>query len=102
MRHHGAGLLRGGGSQSLLDQLLTDPATASLTNRDQAMIAYVVKLTSTPSSMREADIRLLREAGFSDRAILEIATVAAYFAFVNRIALGLGVQLETEFDEFTR
>jgi len=40
-------------------------------------------------------VNSLRSVGFTDRDILDIATVAAYYAYVNRIADGLGVQLET-------
>ena len=44
--------------------------------------------------MLEDDVIALRKSGFSDRAILDIAQVAAYYAYVNRIADGLGVSLE--------
>jgi alkylhydroperoxidase family enzyme len=44
----------------------------------------------------------LRELGFSDRAILEINLAAAYMNFVNRIAQGLGVELEASMQGFTR
>ncbi len=59
------------------------------------MLTYVEKLTQTPGDVEEADIIALREVGFSDRDILDIATVTAYYAYVNRIADGLGVTLET-------
>jgi alkylhydroperoxidase family enzyme len=59
------------------------------------MLTYVEKLTKTPGEMVKADVETLRTAGFNDRDILDIATVAAYYAYVNRIADGLGVQLET-------
>jgi hypothetical protein len=41
-------------------------------------------------------------AGLSDRAILEINLAAAYMNFVNRVAEGLGVELETSMQAFTR
>jgi alkylhydroperoxidase family enzyme len=44
--------------------------------------------------MTEADLEPLRQHGLDDRAILDLALVVAYFAFVNRIAHGLGVELE--------
>ncbi|HSM85609.1 MAG TPA: peroxidase-related enzyme, partial [Candidatus Limnocylindrales bacterium] len=44
----------------------------------------------------------LREHGLSDRAILEINLVAAYMNFVNRVASGLGVELERSGERFTR
>ena len=59
------------------------------------MLTYSVKLTETPGDMTEADVISLRDAGFSDLDILDIAEVVAYFAYVNRIADGLGVTLET-------
>jgi uncharacterized protein YciW len=45
--------------------------------------------------MVRSDIDSLRSVGFTDRDILDIATVTAYYAYVNRIADGLGVQLES-------
>ena len=44
-----------------------------------------------------ADVEALRAAGFDDRAIHDICAIAAYFAFVNRLAEGLGVELEERF-----
>ena len=58
------------------------------------MLEYVAKLTKEPWNMKEEDVEALRVEGFSDRAILDICQVAGYFAFVNRLADGLGVQLE--------
>ena len=58
------------------------------------MLAYVEKLTLTPSSMNHADVAALRTAGFEDRDIVGIAEVTAYYAYVNRIADGLGVAVE--------
>ncbi len=58
------------------------------------MLDYVLKLTREPWAMRSGDVEALRGAGFEDTAILDIAQVAAYFGFVNRLADGLGVELE--------
>jgi len=58
------------------------------------MLEYAVKLTREPWSVKEADIIALREAGFSDSAILDMNQTAGYYAFVNRLADGLGVELE--------
>ena len=58
------------------------------------MLTYAEKLTRTPSKMNGKDVEALCIAGFSDRDILEIAEVTAYYAYVNRIADGLGVELE--------
>ena len=58
------------------------------------MLAYAVKLTLKPGEMVSDDIDTLRAAGFSDRDILDIVEVVAYYAYANRIADGLGVELE--------
>ena len=58
------------------------------------MLDYCAKLTRTPSRVTQADVDSLRGAGYSNAAILDICMVTSYFAFVNRIADGLGVELE--------
>jgi len=60
------------------------------------MLAYVDRLTRAPASITVKDVEVLRRAGFNDVAILDICQVATYFAFVNRMADGLGVELESE------
>ena len=59
------------------------------------MLTYAEKLTATPGDMEVDDVVGLREVGFSDRDIGDIAEVVAYYAYVNRIADGLGVTIET-------
>ena len=58
------------------------------------MLTYVEKLTKSPARMAKSDVDSLRTAGFSDQDILHICEVTAYYAYANRIADGLGVQLE--------
>ena len=62
------------------------------------MLSYAEKLTSTPSHMGEADIDRLRDAGLSNRDVLDLVEVIAYFAYANRIADGLGITLEPWID----
>ena len=71
-----------------------DYRQAELGQADRAMLEYCAKLTRAPGDMNERDVEQLRQAGFDDRAVLDIAQVAAYYAYVNRIADGLGVSLE--------
>jgi alkylhydroperoxidase family enzyme len=58
------------------------------------MLDYAVKLTLTPWDMDEADVHALRAADFSDAAILDINQITGYYAYVNRLADGLGVGME--------
>lgn len=55
---------------------------------------YAAKLTRAPSEVSESDVAALREAGLADEAIHDAAAITAYFNFVNRMASGLGVELE--------
>ena len=58
------------------------------------MVDWALKLTRSPGRMSEADLEPLRANGLDDRAILDLALVVAYYAYVNRLASGLGVELE--------
>lgn len=60
------------------------------------MLTYAEKLTLAPATVAREDVEALREAGFDDVDILHIAEVTAYYAYVNRIADGLGVVLEED------
>lgn len=62
------------------------------------MLDYAIKLTLEPWNMQQADVERLRQAGFSDREILDINQIAGYYAYVNRLADGLGVELEPFWD----
>jgi uncharacterized peroxidase-related enzyme len=84
----------GADQEKLLASLASDYRKADLQAADLAMLDYAVKLTRSPGDMIEADVSSLRAQGFEDRAIHDICAIAAYYAFVNRIADGLGVELE--------
>ena len=103
MHHHGAGLRRILTSKkvdeaiqdAIFEALVTDYRQAPITESDRAMLDYAAKLTHRPNEMVAADVEELRQQGFDDRAIHDICAITAYFAFVNRIADGLGVELES-------
>ena len=85
--------------EQLLAALSSDYTTADLAPADRAMLAYAVKLTRQPSAIAIEDIAALRTVSFDDRAIHDICAITAYFAFVNRIADGLGVEVEGSLPE---
>ncbi len=87
------------GDPEFTAQIEADYRLAKLTAADRQMLEYTTKLTRAPGDMVEEDLRRLRACGFSDRAILDIAQVAAYYAYANRIADGLGVSLEAYWAE---
>ena len=79
---------------ALAERIEEDWPTAGLDGRRTAMLAYAEKLTRTPASMTPEDVGALREAGFSEADVLHICEVVAYYAYANRIADGLGIELE--------
>lgn len=99
MVHHGEGLFRLTKSRSLVDTIKTDYRKADIDAKDSAMLAYAEKLTRRPEDMEKSDVMALREHEFGDVEILDIAQVTAYYAFVNRMAQGLGVELEPYWDQ---
>lgn len=74
--------------------LIEDYRTADLSDRERAICVYSVKLTTAPRSMQRDDVEALRAVGLSDAAILDVCQVTAYYNYVNRLADGLGVELE--------
>jgi uncharacterized peroxidase-related enzyme len=92
--HHGKGLFRLTKNQALVDQLKDDYKKADITNKEKAMLDYSYKLTLFPWDMAKTDVEDLKKVGFSDREILDINQIVSYYAYVNRLADGLGVELE--------
>lgn len=75
---------------------MDDFRAAALSPIDRAMCEFAVKLTRSPSGVARADVDSLRAIGLSDRAINDAVQVIAFFNYINRIAEGLGVDLEPE------
>ncbi len=99
MRHHGEGLRRLTNDDTLVEQLKGDFRGAEVGERERAMLEYAVKLTLEPWKMVKVDVEKLRHVGFTDADILDINQITGYFAFVNRLADGLGVELESFWED---
>lgn len=82
-----------------VETLTRDWTAAVRSPADRAMLDYAAKLTRKPGEMTAQDVEKLRQAGFDDRAIHDICAITAYYAFVNRLADGLGVELEDRWEE---
>ncbi|MFT5197027.1 MAG: putative peroxidase-related enzyme [Candidatus Promineifilaceae bacterium] len=92
-------MLRLTGDQALVDALRSDWTQADLSAADRKMLVYAEKLTLRPWDMVEQDVADLRDVGFTDGAILDINQVTGYYAYVNRLADGLGVEIEGYFKD---
>ncbi len=83
----------------MVEALAEDYRRAEVTPQDRAMLDYAVKLTREPGAMSRGDVDALRREGFNDTAILDLNLVTGYYAFANRLADGLGVELEDFWDD---
>ncbi|OIP86562.1 MAG: alkylhydroperoxidase [Rhodobacterales bacterium CG2_30_65_12] len=83
---HGAAVRTLSGDPELGEAMALNWRAITLSDRHQAMLAFTEKLTETPSKIEAADREGLREAGFSDRDIWDIANVAGFFNMTNRVA----------------
>lgn len=77
---------------AILDDLFDDPAGSSVDARLLPILAYVRKLTMTPSRMVDADAAAVFDAGWSEEALFHAISICALFNFMNRIVEGCGVQ----------
>lgn len=65
--------------------------TASLTERERAILDLARALTLSPCSIARADLEAGRRSGLSDAELLDLVNVASYFAYANRMTFGLGI-----------
>jgi len=92
VNHHAAALSNYVDDQETLDMLCAADGLETLEPRLSNIVRHAEKLTSAPSAMTEIDLGELRAVGLSDRDILDLTQIVAYFGFVNRLVLGLGVE----------
>jgi uncharacterized peroxidase-related enzyme len=90
---HAEFLRQEGGDDLSVEQVKDDWRQMNLTEAEYAMLEFAEKLTLTPSDMRQADVQRLRDAGWTDRDILDIVHVCAYFNFRVRVVDGLGLEV---------
>jgi uncharacterized peroxidase-related enzyme len=96
VNHHTDALRRYIKDEDILQALASADGLEILEPRLGNIVIHAEKLTSAPAAMTESDLDPLRAEGLTDSDILDITLVVAYFNFVNRIALGLGVGFTLE------
>jgi uncharacterized peroxidase-related enzyme len=80
--------------EEMVRALEADYTKAPITDQERTMVDYVVKLTKDATKVSPADHECLRQAGFDDKAILQITLIASWFNYINRVADALGVGRE--------
>ena len=97
IKHHAEALLHFWKDQEKVDRLAQNYLKADLQTKDKLLCKLAERLTTNPNYPDKAILfDALRAEGLTDRAILDATLVIAYFNFVNRIVLNLGVDLEAD------
>jgi uncharacterized peroxidase-related enzyme len=94
---HGAALRVIGKDPALAEQIAVNWRTAELTPRLRAMLSFASRVNESGFAASDAEIEALREAGFSDDDVWDIAAIAAFFGLSNRMAGALDLRPNAEF-----
>ncbi|KPF72156.1 alkylhydroperoxidase [Bosea sp. AAP35] len=99
---HGAAVRRLSEDPVLGELMAMNFRAGDLSRRHRAMLDFAVKLTETPHLIAEADRAVLREAGFGEREIWDVAAVAAFFNMSNRMASAVDMRPNPEYHREAR
>jgi uncharacterized peroxidase-related enzyme len=91
---HAEYLRQEGGDDLEVERIKSDWRQMDLTEAERVMLEWVEKLTVAPSTCVEEDIEAMRAVGWTDRDVLDIAQVCAYFNMRVRIVDGLGLEVD--------
>ena len=94
--HHAAAVNHYWKDEGKIEQLKADYSQLDLSEVDMQLCHYAKELTKNPNHQNEESIQKLKDLGLTDRAILDATLVISYFNFVNRIVLGLGLNVNEE------
>lgn len=99
---HGAAVRQLSGDPQLGELLVMNYRAAELEPRQRAMLDFAVKLTERPAEVDEPDRQALRDVGYSDRDIWDIASVAAFYNMSNRVAIAADMRPNDEYHSMAR
>lgn len=92
---HGRKTLRTGDfDEDQLERVAIDYETAGLSDADVEVLRFAERLSTDPAAMTDADSQALRDQGFSDRQIVDIALAAAARNYFSRALQALDVPVE--------
>ncbi|MBP0049687.1 peroxidase-related enzyme [Marinobacterium sp. AK62] len=97
MTAHGAAVREYSGDPALGELMVMNYRVAELDQRQRAMLDFAWKLTTTPAEITEDDRQALRDAGFSERGIWDIANIAGFYNMTNRVASAVDMQPNPEY-----
>ena len=99
---HGAAVRELSGNPALGEAMVMNWRAAKLDARQTAMLAFAEKITKASAETTEADRQVLRDAGFSDRDIFDLASVIGFYNMSNRVASAIGMEPNPEYHAQSR
>ncbi|WP_372425744.1 peroxidase-related enzyme [Salinarimonas chemoclinalis] len=99
---HGAAVRQLSGDPVLGDTLGVNWRAARLAPRHVAMLAFAEKVALASSSIAEVDRQALRDEGFTDVDVWDVAAVASFFAMSNRLASATDMRPNAEYHVMAR
>jgi uncharacterized peroxidase-related enzyme len=99
---HGAAVRQLSGDPGLGDTLAVNWRAARLATRHVAMLAFAEKVAYGSFAIGEADRQILRDVGFADVDIWDVAAVASFFAMSNRLASATDMRPNAEYHAMAR
>ncbi len=94
---HGAAVRELSGDPRLGEMMVMNYRVADLDARQRAMLDFAAKLTQASATVEEDDRQALRDVGFTDRDIFDIASVAGFFNMTNRVASAIDMRPNDEY-----
>lgn len=86
---HGAGVRELSGDPALGELMAINYRAAELSDRQRTMLDFAVKATQSPAELEESDRQALRDVGFDERDIMDIACISGFFNMTNRVSTAL-------------
>ncbi len=99
---HGAAIRQLSGDPILGEEIVMNYRSADLSSRHRAMLEFATVLTKDPASIEESDRQALRDAGFSDRDIWDIAAITGFFNMTNRVSTAVDMRPNDEYHSMAR
>ena len=99
---HGAAVRQMSGDPKLGEAMVMNWRVADLTDKQRAMLSFAEKVTKSSSEVVEDDRQNLRDHGFTDRDIFDLASVVGFFSMSNRVASAIGMQPNEEYHASAR
>lgn len=99
---HGAAVRKLSGDPKLGEQMVMNYRVADLSDKQRAMLDFAVLMTEAPEAIEEEDRQNLRDAGFNDRDIWDIAAIASFYNMTNRMASAVDMHPNDEYHAMHR